>query len=155
MEQSLNSYIKGYFGCQETDIHTYSPLTLAYIGDTVFDIVVRSVLVNNGNTKVEKLHKRASAIVKATSQCKMIKLLLEKGELTAEEQEIFKRGRNAKPHTTAKSATTMEYMDATGFEALVGWLYLLDKWERILQLLKMAIDECDLWNEIQQVNHES
>lgn len=147
MEQGLNSYLREYFNTGDIDIKTYSPLTLAYIGDTVFDIVVRSLLVNRGNTKVEKLHARASSIVKATSQSAMIRAIMD--DLTPEEMDIYKRGRNSKPHTKAKNATTVEYLDATGFEAIAGYLYLLDNWDRICELIKLGMDRCDLWSQLQ------
>ncbi|MCR5671990.1 MAG: ribonuclease III [Butyrivibrio sp.] len=122
MAADLNGYFNEKFGIEAKDIRTYSPLTLAYIGDCVFDLMVRSVLVNKGNTSVNKLHTRASKVVKAGTQAQMAALLSD--FFTEEEADIYRKGRNSKPHTKAKNATTMEYLDATGFEAVLGFLYL-------------------------------
>ena len=142
MAAHLNKYLNDKFGIEGKDIRTYSPLTLAYIGDAIFDVVVRSILVNKGNTAVNKLHKRASDIVKAGTQSAFIKALME--NLTEEEADIYRRGRNSKPHTKAKNATTMDYLDATGFEAVVGYLYLTDNMDRICELVQLGIERLGL-----------
>lgn len=142
MEQRLYSYIREQFDVKDVDIRTYSPLTLAYIGDGVFDLVVRSVVVGRGNTSANRLHQRTSGIVKAQTQARMIEAL--KGELTEEEADVYRRGRNAKSATMAKHATMTDYRRATGFEALMGYLYLTDRMERIVELTKRAVDELDL-----------
>ena len=141
MAADLNSYFNEKFGIEGKDIRTYSPLTLAYIGDAVF-VVIRSILVNEGNTAVNKLHKKASDIVKAGTQAAFIKVLMD--DLTEEETDIYRRGRNSKPHTKAKNATTMDYLDATGFEAVVGFLYLTDNMDRICELVKLGIERLEL-----------
>ena len=122
MAAHLNDYLNKEFGIESQDIRTYSPLNLAYIGDAIFDVIVRSILVNKGNTAVNKLHQRASSVVKAQSQAAFVKVLMD--DFTEEEADYYRRGRNSKPHTKAKNATTMDYLDATGFEAVVGYLYL-------------------------------
>ena len=94
MQKGIDSYIKEQFGISEVDIRTYSPLTLAYIGDGIFDLVIRSVVVGKGNTRAGELHKRTSQIVKAHTQAEMIEKLLPM--LTEEEAEVYRRGRNAK-----------------------------------------------------------
>ncbi|SFU79507.1 Mini-ribonuclease 3 [Butyrivibrio sp. M55] len=142
MAAHLNEYLNDKFGIEGKDIRTYSPLTLAYIGDAIFDVVVRSILVNKGNTAVNKLHKRASDIVKAGTQSAFIKALMD--DLTEEEADIYRRGRNSKPHTKAKNATTMDYLDATGFEAVVGYLYLTDNMDRICELVQLGIERLGL-----------
>ena len=142
MAAHLNKYLNDKFGIEGKDIRTYSPLTLAYIGDAIFDVVIRSILVNKGNTAVNKLHKRASDIVKAGTQSAFIKVLMD--DLTEEEADIYRRGRNSKPHTKAKNATTMDYLDATGFEAVVGYLYLTDNMDRICELVELGIERLDL-----------
>ncbi len=134
MAADLNEYINEKFDVEPKDIRTYSPLTLAYIGDAVFDLIVRSVLVNKGNTAVNNLHKKASAIVKAPTQAAIAAAIMD--DLTEEEKDIFRRGRNSKPHTKAKNASTMEYLEATGFEAVVGFLYLTGDMDRVLLLVK-------------------
>lgn len=120
------------------DIRTYSPLSLAYIGDGVFDLVVRSVIVGKGNTKASQLHHRTSSIVKAATQARMIDVLEE--HLTEAELDICRRGRNAKSPTMAKNATMLDYRKATGFEALIGYLYLNDQFVRVVELTKLASD---------------
>ena len=142
MAAHLNKYLNEKFGIEGKDIRTYSPLTLAYIGDAIFDVVIRSILVNKGNTAVNKLHKRASDIVNAGKQSAFIKALME--NLTEEEADIYRRGRNSKPHTKAKNATTMDYLDATGFEAVVGYLYLTDNMDRICELVELGIERLEL-----------
>lgn len=138
MKYSIDSYIKEQFGLPDVDIHTYSPLTLAYIGDGVFDLVIRSVVVGKGNTRANRLHQRTSQIVKAHTQAEIIEYLIP--QLTEEETDIYRRGRNAKSPTMAKNATMLDYRKATGLEALVGYLYLTDQFERLVALVKSATD---------------
>lgn len=139
MAADLNGYINEFFDLEAKDIRTYSPLTLAYIGDAVFDLVIRSVLVNRGNTAVNNLHKRASAVVKAPTQAAIVAAIMD--DLTDEEKDIYRRGRNSKPHTKAKNATTMDYLEATGFEAVLGFLYLKGDMDRILFLCKEGCEK--------------
>ncbi|MBP5595230.1 Mini-ribonuclease 3 [Pseudobutyrivibrio sp.] len=138
MEASLNDYLNSKFDIEPKDIRTYSPLTLAYIGDAIFDVVIRSILVNKGNTAVNKLHQRASAVVKAPTQAKMAAVLMD--DFTEEEADWYRRGRNSKPHTKAKNATTMDYLEATGFEAVMGYLYLTGDMDRICELVSRGIE---------------
>lgn len=138
MEAGL-SYIKELFRLEDTDIRTYSPLTLAYIGDAIYELVIRTILVEKGNTQVNKLNQRANRLVKASAQSEMIEKL--KPHLTEEEMAVFKRGRNAKSYTMAKNATMSDYRRATGFEALMGYLYLTEQWERMLELIKLGMTE--------------
>ena len=142
MAAGLNDFINEKFDITAKDIRTYSPLTLAYIGDAIYDLVIRSVLVNRGNTAVNNLHKRASAIVKAPAQAKVAAAIME--DLTDEEKDIYRRGRNSKPHTKAKNASTMEYLEATGLEAVVGFLYLKGDMDRVLDLIRSGLERCDL-----------
>lgn len=142
MADHLNDYLNAQFGIESKDIRTYSPLTLAYIGDAIFDVIIRSILVNKGNTAVNKLHKRASDIVKAGTQAAFVKALMD--VFTEEEADVYRRGRNSKPHTKAKNATTMDYLDATGFEAVVGYLYLTDNMDRICELIELGIKKLSL-----------
>ena len=139
MAADLNGYINEFFNLEAKDIRTYSPLTLAYIGDAVFDLVIRSVLVNRGNTAVNNLHKRASAVVKAPTQAAIVAAIMD--DLTDEEKDIYRRGRNSKPHTKAKNATTMDYLEATGFEAVLGFIYLKGDMDRILFLCKEGCEK--------------
>ena len=142
MAADLNEYINSEFGIEAKDIRTYSPLTLAYIGDAVFDLIIRSVLVNKGNTAVNNLHKKTSAIVKAPSQSAIAAVIMD--DLTEEEKDIYRRGRNSKPHTKAKNASTREYLEATGFEAVIGFLYLTGNMDRVMELVKLGASRLGL-----------
>lgn len=133
-------YLEEIFNIQETDIRSYSPLTLAYIGDGIFELIIRTVLVSRGNCQANKLHKRASSIVKATSQERLIQYLLDNGMLTEEEESVYRRGRNAFTPTRAKNASMTQYRKATGFEALMGYLYMKHDTERMIDLIKCALD---------------
>ena len=138
MAFGLNEYLNDKFNIEAKDIRTYSPLTLAYIGDSIYDLVIRSILVNKGNTPVNKLHQRASQVVKAQTQATMILALMD--ELTDEEKDWYRRGRNSKPHTKAKNDSTMDYLEATGFEAVMGYLYLTGDMDRICELVNRGIN---------------
>ena len=129
--------IQEAFGLSGVDVRTYSPLTLAYIGDGVFDLVIRSMIVGEGNDRPNSLNKRTSQIVRAHSQAVMIEALME--ELTEEEQEVYRRGRNAKSPTMAKHATMSDYRKATGLEALVGYLYLTNRFARVVALVRTGL----------------
>ena len=142
MESGLNDYLNDKFNIEPKDIRTYSPLTLAYIGDAIFDVVIRSILVNKGNTAVNKLHQRASSVVKAPTQAKMAAALMD--DFTEAEADWYRRGRNSKPHTKAKNASTMDYLEATGFEAVMGYLYLTGNMDRICELVSLGITRLDL-----------
>ena len=137
MEKDLFNIIKQNMDLGEINITDYSPLTLAYIGDGIYEIVVRTVIVDEANRQVNKIHKAASNLVKAETQAKMIHLIMD--DLTEEEVRIYKRGRNAKAVTRAKNASMADYRTATGFEALMGWLYLTGQSERMMQLIKKCI----------------
>lgn len=139
MEKGINAYIKDRFQLEEVDIRTYSPLTLAYIGDGIYDLVIRSIVVGKGNTRPSRLHKKTSELVKAHAQAEMIETLLP--YLSEEEADIYRRGRNAKSPTMAKNATMSDYRKATGFEALMGYLYLQDEFGRLVELVKLAVEE--------------
>lgn len=119
-------------------METYSPLTLAFLGDAVYEVIVRTIVVSDGNQQVNKLHKKSSMLVKAETQAKMIKVLMD--GLSEEELVYYKRGRNAKSYTSAKNASIGDYRMATGFEALMGYLYLSNNTERMLELIKKGIE---------------
>lgn len=125
------------FDFKNLDIYQYSPLVLAYIGDTVYEIYVRTLVVSRGNAPVHTLHKCSVKYVKAKSQSDIIHRI--KDFLSQEEQDIVRRGRNAKSGTIPKNADVTEYKYATGFESLLGYLYLKGNHERLMQILKMAV----------------
>ena len=143
---NLMADIHKAFAFKDVDIRTYSPLVLAYIGDGIYELVIRSLLVGQGNAQAAKLHKRASALVNAGAQAAMAEKVKE--QLTEEELHVFRRGRNANSPTMAKHATMSEYRMATGFEALMGYLYLEGRTERLLELVKLGLEEeaCDTKN---------
>lgn len=136
MEESLSflDKINASFACGEIDLKTYSPLTLAYVGDDVYDLVVRTVIVKRANRAANELHKAASNLVKAQTQARMAEVL--QPLLTQEEEAVYRRGRNAKSGTSAKNASIVDYRKATGLEALFGYLYLDNQFDRVLELMK-------------------
>ncbi|MDO5541584.1 MAG: ribonuclease III domain-containing protein [Eubacteriales bacterium] len=121
----------------DVDLREYSPLVLAYIGDDVYDLIIRTMLVKKSNIQVQKLHRKASAIVKAPAQAELIKKIYPL--LTEEEEHVYKRGRNAKSYTKAKNASTVDYRKATGLEALIGYLYLKKDVKRIIDLIHAGL----------------
>ena len=145
MEKSVDfdfdSYMRELFQMEEVDILTYSPLTLAYIGDSIYDLIIKSIMVSHGNKQVNKLHKDTSSLVQASTQSLMMRTMQE--HLTEEEHAIYKRGRNAKSVSPAKNQTITDYRRATGFEALLGYLYLKKDWKRLLDLVKIGLDSLE------------
>ena len=145
MEKSIgfefDSYMREVFQMEEVDIQTYSPLTLAYIGDCVYDLIIKSIVLSHGNRQVQKMHQDTSRLVQASTQSKMMRALQE--QLTAEEHAIYKRGRNAKSVSPAKNQSVTDYRRATGFEALLGYLYLKKEWKRVIDLVKMGLDSLE------------
>ena len=138
METNLMQ-LKELFYLEDQDLRSYSPLTLEYIGDGVYELVIRTILVKKGNCPVNRLHKKASSLVKAGAQSAIMEVIEEK--LTPEELSVYRRGRNAHSPTMAKHATMADYRRATGFEALIGYLYLKEDYTRMLTLIRMGIGE--------------
>jgi hypothetical protein len=137
MEEILDYLLKP-FNIERKEAKEFSPLVLAYIGDAVYELIVRSILVSMGNRPVNKLNKDATSLVKAGAQSEIIKLISD--NLSEEEYTVFKRGRNSSPHTMAKNASMTDYKYATGFEALIGFLYLNNRCDRALELVKLGVD---------------
>ena len=131
--------LKELFHLEDQDLRSYSPLTLAYIGDGVYELIIRTILVKKGNCPVNRLHKKASSLVKAGAQSAIMEVIEE--ELTPEELSVYRRGRNAHSPTMAKHATMADYRRATGFEALMGYLCLKEDYTRMLTLVRMGIGE--------------
>ena len=138
METNLMQ-LKELFHLEDQDLRSYSPLTLAYIGDGVYELIIRTILVKKGNCPVNRLHKKSSSLVKAGAQSAIMEVIEEK--LTPEELSVYRRGRNAHSPTMAKHATMADYRRATGFEALMGYLYLKEDYTRMLILIRMGIGE--------------
>lgn len=131
--------IRRKYGISSKDPKQYSPLTLAYIGDGIYDLVIRTIVVEQGNARVNQLHKDVSNIVKAAAQAEVVRKI--ETLLSEEEMGIYKRGRNAKSYTMAKNASVKDYRMATGLEALMGYLYLLGRMERILELIEVGLSD--------------
>ncbi len=134
--------INHFFQISPRDINSYSPLTLAYLGDAVFEIVVRTIIVEEKSSTVKSLHRQSSGLVNAKAQAGLMSRIM--NTLTEEEVSIFKRGRNAKSHSVAKNADIHDYRTATGFEALMGYLYLKGEMERLLELIRLGLTELSL-----------
>lgn len=140
LTQNLTESIKNVLGLKEISPSQLSPLVLAYIGDSIFDLVIKTYLLDTkGNMQVNKLNRFASNIVKAQSQSEMIGII--EPLLSPAEEAVYKRGRNAKSYTSAKNASISDYRRATGFEALMGYLYLEGEYERMIQLIKAGLDK--------------
>lgn len=142
MENSLLESIKQQFGCETLVPNEVSPLILAYIGDAYYEIIVRTIEISKGNRQVNKLHKDSTKLVNALTQSRLSDAIAD--SLTEEEMSIYKRGRNAKANTSAKNASIGDYRKATGFEALIGFLYLSEKETRALELVKEGMDKLNL-----------
>ena len=146
MEESITSlsafskFFKDTLKLKEVDIKSYSPLALAYIGDGVYELIVRTKVMNHGSTQVHNMHKKSARLVNAGAQAEIIRRLLEEEYLTPEEVAVYKRGRNAKAVTTAKHATVVDYRTATGFEALCGYLYLNGNLDRLVALIGRGLE---------------
>lgn len=121
------------FNRPESEVNLLSPLTWAYIGDCVYELYIRTNLVNTTNLKPHKLHIETIKYVKAKSQAELLEKIYE--NLTDEEKDIVRRGRNVQNHHLPKNSNVQEYAYATAFEALIGYLYLTKKFKRIKEIL--------------------
>lgn len=133
----FQEYLDREFALPQNDLRDYSPLVLAYIGDAVYELVIRTMLVKQSNCQVQKLHRRASALVKADAQAALVARILP--QLSEEEEHVYRRGRNAKSNTKAKNADIQTYRKATGLEALIGYLYLKKETARLIDLIREGI----------------
>ncbi len=117
----------------ENDVNLLSPLTWAYIGDCVYELYIRTELINKTNLKPHKLHIESIKYVKAKAQAEILQNIYE--ELTEEEKDIVRRGRNTENHHLPKNSNVQEYMYSTAFEALIGYLYLTKNNKRLKEIL--------------------
>lgn len=108
----------------------------------MYDLIIRTIVIDLGNGKVKNFHRITSSIVKATSQAKLMKVIME--DLTQEEEAVYRHGRNTKSATSAKNASIVDYRVATGFEALIGYLYLKHEMLRALELVKKGLEKAEL-----------
>lgn len=145
MEESIKiefqDYIETVLQLKEVDINSYSPLVLAYIGDCVFDLVIKTMVISRGNKAVQKLHKETSGYMQASAQSKMMRAM--QPCLNEVEHAVYRRGRNAKSVSPAKNQSITDYRRATGFEALVGYLYLKKEYARLMELIKIGLDSLE------------
>lgn len=137
----FSDYIETVLQLKEVDTNSYSPLVLAYIGDCVYDLIIKSMVISKGNKAVQKLHKETSSYVQASTQSAMMRVM--QPCLTEKEHAIYKRGRNAKSVSPAKNQSITDYRRATGFEALVGYLYLEKEYARLMELIKIGLDSLE------------
>lgn len=121
------------------DYKQLNGLTLAYMGDAVYEIYIRKYVISLGYSKVNELHKRVIKFTSGNAQAMLMHSLLEENLLTEEEINIFKRGRNSHVHTQRKNMNIQDYMDATGFEAIIGYLYLMENISRIEEIIEFAV----------------
>ncbi len=120
-----------------TEAEQYSPLVLAYMGDAVYELYVRNMLISKANTQVDKLHKAAVKIVKAEAQCEAFRKI--EDLLTEKEIAVFKRGRNTKS-SVPKHSSVAEYRTATGLEALIGYIYLTGDKNRLDYIMNLILE---------------
>ena len=119
------------------EVNMLSPLVWAYVGDSVYEMFIRTSLVNNSNAKPHKLHLESIKYVKAKAQAQTLEKIFD--SLTSKEREIARRGRNTENHHVAKNANVADYAHSTAFEALIGYLYLTHQDERLEEILNMCI----------------
>lgn len=143
VKQDLQEAIAQTFDVPGGDVNQLSPLTLAYIGDSIYALVTKTIIVNRANCPAAQLHNKTVRYVAAAPQARIAEYLQEEGVLTEKETAVLKRGRNAKSASTAKNASLGDYRLATGLEALIGYLYLNKETDRMLELMKLGFDFID------------
>jgi ribonuclease-3 family protein len=117
--------------------HLVSPLALAYLGDAVYDLYVRQYVLSRPSRRPNQMHREATRFVSAKAQAKAVRII--DGELTEEERDMLRRGRNAKSHAPPKNTDVLDYRHSTGFECLIGYLYLARRYERLEQLMHLTL----------------
>ena len=133
-EENLTRNIWQNLELAQVEPRQLSPLVLAYIGDSIYDLVIRTYLISLGNMPVNKINRHACRLVKAETQSKLIGILEE--QLTENELSVYKRGKNA---------TIGDYRRATGFEALMGYLYLDGQYDRLTKLVHIGLEAIGEW----------
>lgn len=131
--------IKEQFDLEGSNPSQYSPLALAFIGDSIYGAVAKTVVMLRGNCPADKLNSKAVKYVKAVNQAKAADHMIENEVFSDEELSVYKRGRNAKSPTGAKNASVGQYRKSTGLEAVIGWLYLQGNMERVIELVREAV----------------
>ena len=138
VDYGCEHYIDGIPGMMQTDPDTASPLVLAYIGDCVFDLIIKLMVAGKGKRQVHKLHEETSHYVQASSQSYMMRFMQE--HLNEQEHAEYRRGRNARSVSPAKNQSITDYRRATGFEALIGYLYLKREYRRLTDLVTIGLE---------------
>ena len=132
-----------------TDVNLINGIALAFEGDAVYSMYIRRHLIFQGLTKPNQLHREATKYVSAKAQAHLISLMLEEGILTEKEEDIYKRGRNANSHTKAKNADIVTYRMSTGFEAVMGYLHMMEEIERLEELIDWCVKR------VEEATHEN
>ena len=140
-ELTIASAILAKAGIADCDAAMLSPLTLAYIGDSVFELIVRRIVLKRTRMPSGKMHQEVTGIVCAGSQAQIGRLI--RPLLTPEEDAVYRRGRGAKPDHTAKNASRRDYLEATALEALIGYLYLNRRYKRLAGLIRAGLEMKD------------
>ena len=138
VEYGLEHYIAEIPGMAQADPRSVSPLVLAYIGDCVFDLIIKLMVAGKGNRQVHKLHEETSHYVQASAQSYMMRSMQE--YLNEQEHAVYRRGRNARSVSPAKNQSITDYRRATGFEALIGYLYLKREYGRLTELVAIGLE---------------
>ena len=139
MKEDLLDAIKGRFGNEGSDPGQYSPLTLAFIGDSIYGAIVKTAVVLDGKCPANTLDRKAVRYITAVSQAKGADYLIDNDMLTEEELSVYRRGRNTKSSTVAKNAPVGDYRKATGLEALIGYLYLKGNMDRVMDIIEKVM----------------
>lgn len=140
MSNTIHEQIEECFALPKQDIRTATPLTLAFVGDNVYDLIIRTIVYEQGNRKLNDMHKKKSDLVKASAQADLAEYLLENGLLSEEEADYYRKGKSAKPLSHAKNAGISDYRKATGLECLMGYLYLTNQEGRAIELCKLGLE---------------
>ena len=134
-------HIRDVLGLKEAEADSFSPLVLAYMGDCVFDLIIKSIVVSRVNKQVQRMHDENSSYVQASAQSLMMRTIQQ--HLTEEEHAVYRRGRNTKSVSPAKNQSITDYRRATGFEALLGYLFLKKRYARLMELVRIGLDSLE------------
>ena len=155
MDYEIFKLYKEKLNLKAVDVQTTSPLILAYIGDCLYDLAVRENVVSNFPGVVNAVNQKKTTFVCAHAQSEIMGYLIGQGVLTDEEMSVYRRGRNQKSATHSKNSSIQEYRRATGFEALIGYLYLTEQYERMIDLEARGITHLQaLEDRYGEIRHE-
>ena len=155
MDYEIFKLYKEKLNLKAVDVQTTSPLILAYIGDCLYDLAVREYVVSNFPGVVNAVNQKTTTFVCAHAQSEIMGYLIGQGVLTDEEMSVYRRGRNQKSATHSKNSSIQEYRRATGFEALIGYLYLTEQYERMIDLEARGITHLQaLEDRYGEIRHE-